>query len=454
MVSQPRKKVKGAYKDLARKNVEDEIFCSDAGTLCRVTFLLRYKCAKERPGGLKNRFGSVIIYLLLYICIVYLCEVSFYMKKDKKTEILNSIGFVAVALVLCLFMAFYGQMNTTTALYPICFERQESFELLAQDKEWCAETTASLRTENTASGKAALETLEHRQFSFSAKTAESLFISGGEDFTADFYDAGADTTVILLHGFERNVEFSLRYAEFWVDQGVNVLIPQLRGHDGLKGVNTLGYYEQYDLYDLLVAAQAETGVSEYIVHGEGSGAVAALLLSGNTQYISKLSENGISLKLIVAESAYTDMATVLKHQASRQFALSGFMTGTAINMTVKRNLGFSPKDVDVTAAVAQSSTPTLFVAGADDGFSPASWAETLYDAYSFPVHPEKSLLIVPEAGHGTAWEKYRESYENSIMEFLDGTIHENAEAAFQPKSLDTLPGGISSLYYAYLTQQT
>lgn len=335
--------------------------------------------------------------------------------QNKKSGAASTVAFGVLVVLICVFYAFYSQINTASALFSICFERSDSDTLLAQDADWYgSDELRQMQDESVRKGLDALAELEYGSFDFTASSAGALFIRGDTVLSADYYDAGSGKTAVLLHAYGRSRDFAARWADFWVGHGYNVLIPQMRGHDGNDSLTTLGFYEQYDLCDLLCAAAEETGVHTYTLHGEGLGANAALLMCGNAELTEKLGGSGITVGLVVAEGASTDMMTLITHQAARQFEMRGMLSRIAMKFSLNQKLGFSPDSMDIAAAVAVSDTPAVFVCGTDDGFSPDDWTQTLYDSCA----AEKELLIAEGVSHSAAWERAGGAYRAAIEKLL------------------------------------
>ena len=83
--------------------------------------------------------------------------------QDRKSSIRSGIGFGLVAIIVCLFFAFYGQLSTASTLYTICFEREESYKLLVQDSDWYGSSALREQTAaNEAEGAQSLEGLAHQ----------------------------------------------------------------------------------------------------------------------------------------------------------------------------------------------------------------------------------------------------------------------------------------------------
>lgn len=368
----------------------------------------RKVCAESLLRPSAARTCAAKEYLLYFTHQNFLGDCTMNNNKNSKG---STIVFIAIVLVICLLFAFYSQTNTASVLFSICFGRTDSLALLEQDPDWYgSDELRALQASSAQEGSRVLEALDHSVISYTTASAASRFINSETQLEADWYGAGSDKTVVLLHAYERDREFAARTASYWVECGYNVLIPQMRGHEGNDSITTLGLYEQYDLFDLLNAAHAETGVCDYVLHGEGMGANAALLLCGSEELISNLGELGADISFVVAEGASTDMMTLVIHQAARQFGMTGTLGRIAMQHTISRKLGVSPGSMDVVAAAANSKTPTLFITGTDEGFAPDEWTQELYNACGAPAQ----LLAAQGVSHGAAWERARGEYEAAL----------------------------------------
>lgn len=339
-------------------------------------------------------------------------------RKFDKQKIITGIGFAIAAILVCTMFAWFGQKSTADTLFSICFERQDSDVLLEKDEHWYGtQEQIDLRSDARKQGEDGLEQFNNVLGMYTTETGATLFTDGELSLSYTWYDRGYDKTVILLHGYNR-ASAAVEYAAYWTQKDVNILIPDMRGYgDGIA--TTLGWYEQFDLYDLIAHMSERYGCAEFIVHGEGSGAAAALLLSGNERYMSLLSEEGISLDLIVAEGCYTTLMELLTYQQQRQLDMSSaLMSSSVVKSAINQYLNFNADDASVIDAVAESGTPTLFITASDDEFIPTEMNGRLYDA----CRAEKRLLVVDCQGHGTAFSASLYGggeYARAIDEFID-----------------------------------
>jgi len=64
--------------------------------------------------------------------------------------------------------------------------------------------------------------------------------------------------------------------------------------------------------------------------------------------------------------------------------------------------------------VGKSKTPILFIHGGADRFVPIYMVNQLYDA----CISEKDILVIPNAGHGDAYNTDTNGYRNKVHEFI------------------------------------
>jgi len=328
-------------------------------------------------------------------------------KKSLMDGPLKTVLFVLILLAMCVIFSVYNLMGTASTLFNVCFERSDADLLLEQDEEWYGtDAERAARAEAAAEGAAALSGLTAVTGEYATASAGSRYLRGETTLGYTAYLQDGPAAVILLHGYNRDAAFAEMVAAYWAERGCDVVVPQLRGHDGNEGVTALGYYEQFDLLDLMEALRDQQGLTDFILHGQGMGAAAALLLSGNEELTARLRGDGLTLRLIVAESAYTTLNELIELQLPRQFSMKGFAYSWSMRAVIDQYLGFFAREADVLSAVGRSETPTVFVCGSEDGFVPASMTERLYAACS----GEKALLSVPGARFGCAWTQGRSSY--------------------------------------------
>jgi pimeloyl-ACP methyl ester carboxylesterase len=318
------------------------------------------------------------------------------MKKNRRDGMQFPVYIAAVILAGVLFLL-WGQSNSAATVYELGFLRYRAGVQLASVSEW-AVTEEEQAALDAAAQAAEAWAAEHppMEGAYVTESAAGWFGEGSKlTLSYRYFDRGTGKTVILLHGYQDGEEGDLTAAPWWWDRGYSVLIPQQRGYQAPGETNrspvTYGVYEEFDLYDLILAA----GLAEetVIVHGKGSGAAAAILMAAN----ESLSAAG--LDGIAAESVYDELGSLQRDLLKKLFHLGDWFVGRFLRSRIRDNLGFEPDSVDIRAAAAHVSCPVLFVCGSQETLPGESRSRAVYDACT----GRKQLVTVPGASYRALW---------------------------------------------------
>ena len=331
-------------------------------------------------------------------------------KKENKDNRMFLL-FMLLAIVCGVIYLLWGQHNSAQTLYDLSFLRYRAEEQLSTVESWTvpiADSGDYLKLKEDAAAWAAGQ--ETVCGSYEAVTAAQYW-GDSIRLTLDYTLYGPDTgkTAILLHGFCDSPADSLIWAQFWQEQGYRVLIPTQRGYadpgDANYTATTFGAYEEFDLYDLIMAL----GLDEetVVVHGKGGGAAAAILMAANETLA------GAKLDGIVAESVYDNMGQTERALVKQLFNLGDNFVGRFLREIIRKKAGFDPDSVDLCAAAANSSVPTLFLCSAGDEFLGAQRTEAVSAACAAP-HTLKHL----QGSYRTLWLKDGDAYRDTIRDFI------------------------------------
>ena len=305
--------------------------------------------------------------------------------------------FMALAILAGILFLLWGQSNTAGTVFELGFLRYRAEAQLSAMPEWSvtAEEQAAL---DRASAEAEAWAAEHPPLdgSFTTDSAAEWFGDGARlTLSYRYFDQGSGKAVVLLHGYRDTEEADLTAAPWWWAQGYSVLIPQQRGYQAPGETNlvpvTYGVYEEFDLYDLILAA----GLTEdtVLVHGKGSGAAAAILMAANESLAAA------GLDGIVAESVYDTMGSLQRSLLKKLFRLGDWFVGRFLRGRIRSTLGFEPDSVDIRAAAANTLCPILFVCGQQEVLPGEAQSRAVYDACA----SRKELLTVPDASYRALW---------------------------------------------------
>ncbi len=218
-------------------------------------------------------------------------------------------------------------------------------------------------------------------------------------------------TQILAHGYRSNAirDFSggLQLA---IESGCNALLIDQRAHGKSKGhYLTFGIKERYDILDWIEFINKKyNGLSPIILTGISMGAATVLM----TAELSLPS----NVKAIIADSGYSSPADIIKKVIAdikypkfsyHLVRLSGILL-----------CGFDIEAASALESVKRAKIPILFIHGEADLFVPYQMSIVCHNACA----GKKQLLTVKNAGHGLSYLCDKESYCNTINEFIQSSI--------------------------------
>lgn len=233
-----------------------------------------------------------------------------------------------------------------------------------------------------------------------------------EKLVASTFLQDSNRWVICVHGY-RSTGFDEMAAEAktYFEAGYNVLVPDLRGHGCSSGkIIGLGWLDRLDIITWINLVTENNPQAKIILHGEGMGAAAVLMASGE-----KLPQQ---VKLLIADSSYTSVYSTFKYQLHRltNYPINRFM-GLANHYAKERN-GYSLLEASVSRQLGSNHLPVLFLHGQEDQFIPVKETVTLMEATA----DRKELKIFEGSGHLKAKKEQPEAYWKTIWSFVEKNL--------------------------------
>lgn len=117
--------------------------------------------------------------------------------------------------------------------------------------------------------------------------------------------------VVLIHGYMMSgSSIANAIGQIYLDQGYNILAPDLRGAGSSGGSTAMGYVESLDIWDWLTFLNTNYSVNEIIVHGVSLGGATTLQLwSQKDQGRDLTTQNVVGL---VDDCGYTSMTSIME----------------------------------------------------------------------------------------------------------------------------------------------
>jgi len=213
--------------------------------------------------------------------------------------------------------------------------------------------------------------------------------------------------IIFAHGLNRSRLELLDQAAESNKRGYGVLLFDYRNHgESGNGYTTLGIHESRDVCAAKEFVKQRAGGRPVVLWGISLGASTAILGAKRCG----------GFAAIISDSAFLSFRETIAHHFRLVFPLPSFPIANLIILITSLRVGFDPDEGDVEAAVREVGIPILFIAGGRDERMPPELAQRMLKA---AAHSQKELFLVPDAGHGDAFETDRNGYLNSVYRFLE-----------------------------------
>ena len=231
---------------------------------------------------------------------------------------------------------------------------------------------------------------------------------------ASFIPSGEDSHryAIVIHGVFDNNEGNGVYVKHYLEEGINCLIPDLRGFGKSEGKYVgYGYDDRLDILEWIYWTIKRDPKASILLHGMSMGAATTLMATGE-----RLPNN---VKAAIADSSYT---TLREQFAATYKSFKGSFMPIPIMLVLARIIiyiraGYDINEVNPIEAVTRSETPTLFIHGDDDPVIDPQMCSRLYEAAKCP----KQYCMILGAGHIEGVVRDPANYWGKIKSFLEKT---------------------------------
>ena len=213
---------------------------------------------------------------------------------------------------------------------------------------------------------------------------------------------------ILIHGYARDGRYAHHYADQYLKQGFEVLLPDLRASGRSEGhYLTMGVSESLDLAQWEKLILERDPDAEIVLHGVSMGASTALLAAGFA---------GLkSLKAVIADCGYSDVRELFTKELKALFGLPAFPVIDIFDVVCHLKIGISIMSPTPLTAAAASDVPVLFFHGDRDTLVPPGMMADLYAASRAKL---KRQVLVTGAGHAGAMGADYQAYFRTVFAFI------------------------------------
>lgn len=238
----------------------------------------------------------------------------------------------------------------------------------------------------------------------------SVSAPDGRTLAATYYipAQGEHRWAILVHGYGRDQRYAGDYAEVYLEQGWNVLTPDLCASGESEGQYiTMGVKESEEVALWAAKIKERDPEAKIVMHGVSMGAATVLMTAGRYEVPG--------LAAVIEDCGYTDAYEMFSNQLGVIFGLPEFPIMPCVDVVSGIKTGAKVSDADPLKAMPDIKVPVLFIHGDADTLVPPAMLERLYNRCNAP----KTKLIIEGAGHGDAMKADRNAYWKAVFGFLE-----------------------------------
>ncbi len=214
---------------------------------------------------------------------------------------------------------------------------------------------------------------------------------------------------ILVHGYGRDQRYAWDYAEYYLNEGYEVLTPDLRSSGTSEGIYlTMGAKESDDILIWIEKILEHDPDAKIILHGVSMGAATVLIAAAKS--------NSQNLVAVIEDCGYTSAFNMFKSQLKVIFNLPSFPIMNFVDIVSYYKTGVAITEAAPILFVKNINVPTLFIHGTDDKLVPYYMMQELYDNSHAPI---KEIFSVEGVGHASAKNFNPDAYFNRIFSFLN-----------------------------------
>ena len=200
-----------------------------------------------------------------------------------------------------------------------------------------------------------------------------------------------DLWAIAAHGYTSYKEAMVHAAKELCARGINVLIPDLRGHGETGGrAIGMGWPDRLDIVTWCNWLCERNPTCKILLYGESMGAATMMMASGEA-----LPEQ---VTHIVADCGYTSVSDIFKHDLRTKYHTPPWVILPPGALFTKLLAGFNPYKASALEQVKKNTRPLLIIHGDLDNRVPTEMAYRLKEAAGGKV----KLVIAKGFAHGEA----------------------------------------------------
>lgn len=217
-------------------------------------------------------------------------------------------------------------------------------------------------------------------------------------------------TILMFHGWRGSPESDFGCAmTAYYQKGLNLLLVHQRTQGASEGKYiTFGIKESRDVHTWIRWHGDRFGTAYPVFLTGISMGATTVLMSAGRPYCA-------NVRGIIADCGFSSPKEIIS-SVVRGRGLPAFLIVPVMGLYARIFAGFGFREYSTLEAVKTMRLPVFFAHGTGDRFVPCHMTQAAYEACG---SEDKTLLLVPGAGHGASYLADRENYERMIGEFVN-----------------------------------
>lgn len=237
----------------------------------------------------------------------------------------------------------------------------------------------------------------------------------GHIIPGDYINSGDehDKLVIMIHGLGGNRYTNYPVAKYFVEMGYDVItFDQRSSNENTAERTTYGYWEKYDVIDLIDYAEKKYPGINIGIWGTSFGGATAI------QAVASLDDQR-KIDFMILDCPLGNVEYMISAEMDKMN--TGIPTDYMLwlgNMVNKQKLGFSYEDANSINIAKKVNVPSLIINSKADEMTPFFMGEEIYNNINCD---NKEIWTVDDSEHACIWEDHTDEYKLEMDEFISSS---------------------------------
>lgn len=219
-------------------------------------------------------------------------------------------------------------------------------------------------------------------------------------------------TLLCFHGWRSCPEIDFGCAlSFYQSLGLNLLLVDERAHGSSAGhFITFGIRERRDVHSWVAWHEQRFGADAPVLMAGLSMGAATVLMACGTPFPA-------NVRGVIADCGFTSPYDIMAKIAREKHIPLWFLP--LVGLQTRLFAGFGLKEYSTLTALKDCRLPLMLIHGEGDAFVPCEMSRA---AFAASAAEDKTLLTIPNAGHGQSFLLEGGRYRRTVSAFVDRVL--------------------------------